>query len=79
MYCNYGTLAHEKAPVYAYVAADCANLVSVEIPEKYHPAELLMGGYSVELPLMGESVEVNLKDALNKFVFFRESCKIKNL
>lgn len=76
MYCNYGTLAHEYNPVYAYTADDCADLVTVDIPDKYQPFELALGGYAVVLPLMGEQCNVDLKDALNQFAFFRNACTI---
>lgn len=77
MYCNYGTIAHEYSPVYAYTANDCADLVTVDIPDKYQPFELALGGYAVVLPLMGEQCEVDLRDALNRFPFFRDDCTIK--
>lgn len=76
MYCNYGTLAHEYNPVYTYTAGDCADLVTVDIPDKYQPFELALGGYAVVLPLMGEQCNVDLKDALNQFAFFRNACTI---
>ena len=37
MYANYGELAHEYTAIYAYAAGDAADLVSIDVPDKYQP------------------------------------------
>lgn len=79
MYANMGTLAHEYNPVYAYVSGDAADLVSIDVPDKYQPAESASGGYSVVVPVDGEPCEMDIKDALNHCAPFRRACTIKKL
>lgn len=79
MYANYGELAHEYTAIYAYVAGDAADLVSIDMPNKYQPAELTNGGYSVVIPVDGEPCEMDIKDALNHFAPFRRACTITKL
>lgn len=43
MYENYGVLAHEYTPVYAYVPGEASDLVSVDIPDEYKPYETEAG------------------------------------
>ena len=77
---NYVVLAHEHTPQYNYNSNGVSDAVSVTVPDKYSPAErLLYGvpyGYSVTLPINGDTVDLDLCDALNQDPAFRRSCTI---
>lgn len=77
LYANMGELAHEYTPVYAYVAGGCSDLVSVDIPDRYNPAELASGTYSVTVPINGERCEMDVAEALTHYAQFRRACTIK--
>lgn len=81
LYANYGELAHEYTPVYAYTPNYAHDNVTVDVPDKYNLAErylygTIRDGYSVEIPVLGGVTTMELCEALNYVPFFQKACKI---
>lgn len=78
MYENYGVLAHEYTPVYAYVPGEVSDQVSVDIPDEYKPYETEAGTICVTVKIRGEEVKADLAEALNHLGIAKK-CNIEKI